>query len=87
MPITIHEPIEVVALFNCGKLKPLIFVWKGKKIFIEQISFEWQTRMGAARLWHFTAAARRTLYLLVFNSVALRWTLEGIECEQNNTPH
>lgn len=79
MSVLIHEPVSVVAVFEKGQIKPILFRWKDKKISIESISFTWQTTQGKERFLHFTAVASHTLYELIFNVHSLVWKLEQTE--------
>lgn len=83
MSVLIHEPVSVVAVFEKGRVKPISFRWKDKKISIENISFIWQTMRGKERSLHFTVVAAQTLYELVFNISSMIWKLEQIDINQS----
>jgi hypothetical protein len=76
MSVLIHEPVAVVAVFERGQVKPILFRWKDKKISIENISLTWQTMQGEERSLHFTVIADQTLYELMFNISLMTWSLE-----------
>ena len=79
MSVLIHEPVAVVAVFEKGRIRPILFRWKDKKISIENVSFTWQTMQGKERSLHFTVVAAQTLYELVFNTSSIVWNIEQIE--------
>jgi len=79
MSVLIHEPVAVVAVFKNGRVKPLAFRWKDKKISIESISFMWQTTQEKERSLHFTVVAAQTLYELMFDVSSMIWRLEQTE--------
>lgn len=79
MSTAIHEPVAVVVIFSNGSIRPRYFLWNGKKIAIDSVSFMWRTMVGATNLLHFTVVAQRTLYELVFDTKALMWKLEQTE--------
>ncbi|MBI2309706.1 hypothetical protein HYU89_02300 [Candidatus Collierbacteria bacterium] len=79
MSVLIHEPVAVVAVFKNGRVKPVVFRWKDKKISIESVSFMWQTTQGKEHFLHFTVIASQTLYELLFNISSMVWNLERVE--------
>ncbi len=79
MSVLIHEPVAVEAVFEKGRIRPILFRWKDKKISIENISFMWQTAQGGERFLHFTVVAAQTLYELMFNISSMTWRLEQTE--------
>ena len=85
MPVHIQEPISVAVMFEHGRVRPMLFYWKDKKISIDRISFHWQTMEGAAKIFHFSAVAGGNLYELVFNMTELTWKLKQISTESYQT--
>lgn len=69
----------MVAVFKNGRVKPVVFRWKDKKISIENISFAWKTMQGKEKLLHFTVTAAKTLYELMFDISSMTWSLERVE--------
>ncbi len=86
MKMTIHEttlirePVEVIALFDCGMspLRPLRFRWKGRVFRVRHITFTWSTMDGSAPVIHFSVHDGATLYELSYNKSTMKWTLEGV---------
>lgn len=81
MSTIIHEPIAVAVVFSNGSIRPRYFLWNGRKIAVDSVSFMWRTMVGAANLIHFSVTAQRTLYELVFDTKALTWKLEQVSAE------
>lgn len=79
MSVRIHEPVAVAVVFSNGSVRPRYFLWNGKKIAVDSVSFMWRTMVGATHILHFTVTAQRTLYELVFDTKALVWKLEQAE--------
>jgi len=79
MSVLIHEPVAVEAVFEKGRISPILFRWKDKKISIESISFMWQTTQGKERSLHFTVVSAQTLYELIFDISSMLWRLEQTE--------
>ena len=82
----IEEPIAVQALFEEGGparggaqgLKPLAFLWRGRRYPVEQVRFRWQTRDGRATLHFFALVADGQACELSFRNDDLTWRLEKI---------
>lgn len=74
------ENISVVASFGLPyKLKPVRFKWNGRLMEVEEVTYQWQTREGADRLYHFAVTDGSSTYELSFNSASLVWNVEGVE--------
>ena len=75
----LNENISVVASFGLPyKLKPARFKWNGRLIEVSEVTYQWQTREGADRLYHFAVTDGNNTYELSFNSSSLVWNIEGI---------
>jgi len=49
----IEEDIDVIAMFEGYKLKPLKFRWKGRVYKITRVTGDWKTDVGQYKLRHF----------------------------------
>jgi hypothetical protein len=74
----IGDQVAVQALFEKGGLRPLAFLWEGRRYPVEQVRFRWQTREGRATLHFFALVAGGQACELSFHSEALTWKLEKI---------
>ena len=50
---TVGEPIEVLALFNQGQIKPVSFKWRQRVYKIAQVTKKWSSPAGKYKLLHF----------------------------------
>ena len=50
---TLGEPIEVLAVFQKGKIKPLSFKWKSRVYKISRITSHWSAPVGKYKWHHF----------------------------------
>lgn len=78
MSTSIGEAINVVAVFDSG-VRPVKFKWKGRVYPVEEITYRWSTREGAAAMLHFSVTDGSTLFELVYNTSTTRWRLERVE--------
>ena len=77
----INEMIQVGAIFgdNKKKLKPVWFIWNGRKYNIQKITYIWTERIGKANIHHFTVTDSDNLFSLSYNTDTLVWTLHSVE--------
>lgn len=77
----VNELIKVGAVFgdNKRKLKPVWFVWSGRKYNIREITYIWTERIGKAGILHFTVTDDANLFDISYNSDTLAWTLHSVE--------
>ena len=77
----INESIKVGAIFgdNKKKLKPVWFVWSGRKYAVQEITYVWTERLGKAVVHYFAVTDGATLFSLSYNADTLLWTLHSIE--------
>lgn len=75
----VNESISVVASFGLPyKLRPVRFRWNGRLMEIKEITYQWQTRQGADRIYHFAVTDGNSAYELSFNATSLVWQIEGV---------
>lgn len=77
----INELIKVGAIFgdNKKKLKPVWFVWNGRKYDIREITYIWTEKTGKAVIHHFTVTDDANLFDISYNTDTLMWTLHSVE--------
>jgi len=77
----INEAIKVGAIFgdNKKKLKPVWFIWGGKKYLIQEITYIWTERLEKDVIHHFMVADGANLFSISYNTDTLVWTLHSIE--------
>lgn len=50
----VDEPIEVIALFRKGKMRPIKFRWNSRVYRIETINGGWKSDQGRERVLHYS---------------------------------
>ena len=79
MSLRINESIDVLALFEGRKMRPLKFRWNGSTYKIVEITANWQTRNGASRMRHYTARdAASNYYQISFDPATATWSVNGV---------
>ena len=75
---TLHDPIEVDAHFGPRGMRPMGFVWQGRRRVVRQITCAWSERDGVLIHRYFAVSDGETLYALRFDARALRWHLISV---------
>lgn len=78
MSMEIREPIKVMAVFDCD-IRPVKFKWHGRVYPIKEITHTWSSRDGSVRSIHFAVSDGATLFDIAYDTVSMRWTLEGVD--------
>ena len=83
MATQIDEMIKVVAIFGDGKkLKPIYFLWGNRKYKISQITYNWISQDGKAKVYHFSVIdTNDNLFEICYNTESMVWKLANIETE------
>ena len=72
--------IKVAVVFSPGgAIRPVWFEWRNRRHQVEETTYRWQARRGAALLLHFAVREGRDLYELVYNTADQIWNLRAIE--------
>lgn len=77
-PTKIREPIRVAVDFAGPKIKPLAFVWSGKKYIVEKVNLVYKRKDGHRELWCFAVSDAANSYVLLYDPDNLRWTLDEV---------
>lgn len=77
MVTEISEPVDVVAVFNRGRLEPAIFLWKKRRYRIRRVTNTWRDMEGQYRRHFFSVLvdSNNDLYELCFRTRDLSWQL------------
>ena len=83
MTTEINEMIQVGAIFgdNKKKLKPVWFIWGGRRYNIQEITYIWTERTGKAVVHYFTVTDGANLFSISYNTDTLVWTLHSMHRE------
>lgn len=77
----IEEPIDVVASFRRGLMRPALFTWQKRRYNVRAITLAWKENDGQFRRYYFAVVPAgpdgdmRDLYELVFSTRDLTWRL------------
>jgi hypothetical protein len=77
----INEPVKVGAIFgdNKTKLKPVWFIWSGRKYDIKEITYIWTEKVRKANIHHFTVSDGANLFDISYSTDSLVWMLHSVE--------
>ena len=71
----LHDPIEVDVRFSQRGMRPMGFVWQGRRRMVREVTCAWSERDGALIHRCFSVSDGEQLYELRFDARALRWHL------------
>ena len=71
----INEPIEVGVVFRQNGVRPVWFLWKGRRYPVERVTYRWKERAGEAWRHSFSVFDGANTFELVYDSKSLSWTL------------
>jgi len=78
--VGIGERISVIASFGRDSgIRPLRFIWSGRRIVIREVTYKWITKKGDRRIIYFSVTDGNTLYELSFDTVSTVWKIEEVE--------
>lgn len=75
----INEKIEVIAVFQAGKLRPLRFRWNGRVYKIQRVNGSWKSEQGAAYFHHYSVMSEGPdVYEISYNPQRFTWALDRV---------
>jgi hypothetical protein len=78
----INDPVDVIALFEAGKLKPQRFRWKGHVHRVAQVTGAWLTDRGAFKVRHFALMDEEAnFFQLAYDERTTAWKVTRIWVE------
>lgn len=77
----INEPIEVGAVFKKTGLRPVWFLWKGRKYPVERVTYRWKAKRGEAWVHAFSVFDGINTFELLYDSKFLEWKLGRVSGE------
>ena len=78
----IEEPVDVIALFEAGRLQPVKFRWNGRPIKIKQVTGSWKTDVGAHKIRYFAVLDNASnFFQLAYDEKNTAWVLNKIWVE------
>ncbi len=75
----VNDNIDMIAVFKGGKIKPLVFLWRGRRVTDLQVESSWEVRQGEGKHVFFTLSHESdTVYQVYLDTRSWRWTLETV---------
>ena len=75
---TLSDPVEVGVRFGERGMRPVWFLWQGRRRMIRDVTCVWSERDGRQLHHYFAVTDGQALYELCFEVGALRWRLTKI---------
>jgi hypothetical protein len=74
--VELGDVIKVGAVFGGdGKIRPVWFAWRGRRLAVERVNYVWQERDGAVRIYHYAVKVGATVYEMAFDGSRFTWRL------------
>jgi hypothetical protein len=78
----INQPIEVMAVFQKGRMVPLRFKWNGRVIKIAKVTGWWRASQGKFRIRHFAVIDENSQFCQIsYRERTAEWFLNKIWVE------
>ena len=78
----IEQTIDVIAVFECGAMKPIRFRWNGRAIKIKQVTGAWQEDVGQTKIRYFAVLDDASnFFQLAYDERHTTWALNKIWVE------
>ena len=75
----VYEPIDVISVFQHGKMRPVKFKWNERVYKVDKINGGWVSDEGSNRYYHFSVAAGGPdCFELCFDLRNLSWELTRV---------
>jgi hypothetical protein len=80
MAESIREAVRVGVVFGGRpRVRPVWFIWNGRTVRVQAITYAWQTREGRAAVHHFAVTDGANVYELRYDADGQGWTLEAVD--------
>lgn len=87
-PVTVQERVRVAVDFagppgragsgSAGKVRPLVFLWRGRKYVVDRVNLVYKKQHGDRFLQCFAVSDPANSYILVYDPEEMSWMLEEI---------
>jgi hypothetical protein len=79
---SIHDPIEVIAVFSGGVMKPVRFRWKNKTVKVARVTGDWIRHEGQNKIHYFALLAdNQDYYEVRYDTRETTWQLTRVWME------
>jgi len=76
------ERIKVGVIYGeKTRMKPVWFIWNGKKYHVTKVNHVWKDKDGREVLVFFSVSDEANTYLLCYNTLQMEWTICGTYTE------
>jgi len=78
----IEETVDVIAIFEAGRMQPIKFRWKGRSIKVKQITGVWKSDVGAHKIRYYAVLDNASnFFQLAYDEKNTSWMLNKIWVE------
>lgn len=78
LPEKIQQPIRIAVDFAGPKVKPIAFVWSGRKYIVKRVNMVYKRPHGNRFDWCFAVSDDANSFILVYDPTDMRWILEEV---------
>ncbi|RLC39598.1 MAG: hypothetical protein DRH51_06855 [Candidatus Coatesbacteria bacterium] len=75
-----NEPIKVGAIFSRSGINPVWFEWNHTRYQIRSITYRWDERKGAHKIFCFSVTDGVDLFEIAFDPVQIEWRILSSSC-------
>ncbi len=81
MVTQVEEPVDVSAVFREGRMRPVAFLWRGRKYAVRRCLGSYRFTRGRYLEIYFSVVSEGPdVYELRFSTRDMRWTLMRVHC-------
>jgi hypothetical protein len=75
----VYEPVDVIAVFQNGKMQPLRFKWNERVYKVTKVNGEWVSDEGSNRFYHYSVmVGGPDCFELCYDSRNMNWELARV---------
>jgi len=71
----VEEPVDVLASFSGGQVRPRVFLWRRRKYKIDTVNLAYSARDGRDPVFFFAVSDGTNSYKLSFRPRDMKWKL------------
>ncbi len=71
----LHHQVQVAAVFENGRIRPVWFDLEGVRIHVREVSFTWAHQEGSAKILNFGVWDGQNTFELHFNTKSFAWSV------------
>jgi hypothetical protein len=75
---SIKEKVKVLSLFETGKIRPVVFLWRHRIYKILHVSFSYSKNVGREKVFYFSVETESGTLELSFNREKFSWEITRI---------